>query len=77
MLCTVFCTCVAALAVAGLRGCDDEFFYVVFVVDEDVEQVRGAAGVDVNVFFDFVLRLSHTDSGGFVEDDFNAVKGFF
>ena len=43
VLCAVFCTGVAALAVAGLRGCDDEFFYVVFVVDEDVEQVRGAS----------------------------------
>ena len=64
MLCAVFCTCVAALAIAGLRGGDDEFFNVVFVVDEDVEQVRGATGVDVNVFFDFVLRLSHADGGG-------------
>ena len=77
MLWTVFCTGVAALAIAGLRGCDDEFFNVVFVVDEDVEQVRRASGVDVNVFFNFVLRLSHANGGGFVEDDFNALKGFF
>ena len=34
-------------------------------------------GVDVNVFFDFVLRLSHANCGGFVEDDFNAMQGFF
>ncbi len=77
MLYAVFCTGVETLAIAGLRGCDDEFFYVVFVVDEDVEQVRRAPGVDVNVFFDFVLRLSHAYGGGFVKDDFNALKGFF
>ena len=47
------------------------------MIDQDVQEVGRASGVDVYIFFDFILRLAHADSGSLMEDDFDALQGLF